>query len=120
MKKKILCLLLALLVINLSIPHVAWAAEGEAKSGNCGVGGNENSVKWAFDDESGTLTISGSGRIKDYSYPNTTPWYGHIKNIKSVIIESGVTYIGYNVFPNCTSLESITIPEGVTSIGCYY
>ena len=117
MKKKILCLLLALLVINLSIPHVAWAAEGEAKSGNCGVGGNENSVKWAFDDESGTLTISGSGRIKDYSYPNTTPWYGHIKNIKSVIIESGVTYIGYNVFPNCTSLESITIPEGVTSIG---
>ena len=91
MKKKILCLLLALLVINLSIPHVAWAADEKPTSGNCGVAGKESSVTWAFDDESGTLTISGSGRIKDYSYPNTTPWYGHIENIKSVIIESGVT-----------------------------
>lgn len=64
MKKKILCLLLALLVINLSIPHIAWATTGELpKSGNCGVGGIESSVRWVFDDESGTLTISGSGRI---------------------------------------------------------
>ena len=115
MKKKILCLLLALLVINLSIPHVAWATKS-IDSGYCGAEVDGKNVQWNLDSE-GTLTISGSGRIKDYSYPNTTPWYGHIENIKSVIIESGVTYIGYNVFPNCTSLESITIPKGVTSIG---
>ena len=117
MKKKILCLLLALLVINLSIPHVAWAtAEEQPTSGNCGAEGDGSNVIWNLDSD-GTLTISGSGKMKDYNSTDKAPWYGHIKNIKSVIIESGVTYIGYNVFPNCTSLESITIPKGVTSIG---
>ncbi len=30
-----------------------------------------------------------------------------------------VTSIGYHAFENCTSIESITIPDGVTSIGDY-
>ena len=116
MKKKILCLLLALLVINLSIPHVAWAADEKPTSGNCGVAGKESSVKWAFDDVSGTLTISGSGEMKDYFPTDRTPWYEHIENIKSVIIKSGVKSIGGRAFQNCTGLTSVTIPNGVTQI----
>ena len=38
-------------------------------------------------------------------------------NIKSVIIGSNVTSIGYSAFEGCTGLTSVTIPDSVTSIG---
>ena len=38
-------------------------------------------------------------------------------SIKSVTIPEGVTSIEKNAFFGCTSLESVTIPNGVTSIG---
>jgi uncharacterized repeat protein (TIGR02543 family) len=38
-------------------------------------------------------------------------------SLKSVTIASGVTSIGQQAFINCTSLTSVTIAEGVTSIG---
>ncbi len=113
MKKKILCLLLALLVINLSIPHVAWATE--SIDGYCGAEGDGKSVQWKLDSD-GTLTISGSGKMKDYDSSITT-WSGYQSSIKSVIIKSGVTSIGENAFRDCSNLQSVTIPEGVTSIG---
>ena len=117
MKKKILCLLLALLVINLSIPHVAWAtAEEQPTSGNCGAEGDGSNVIWNLDSD-GTLTISGSGKMKDYNSTDKAPWYGHIKNIKSVTIAPDVTSIGNYAFYNCTNLQPVTIPGSVTSIG---
>ena len=39
------------------------------------------------------------------------------KNIKVVIIEKGVTSIGYEAFYEFTNLTSVTIPDSVTSIG---
>ena len=114
MKKKILCLLLALLVINLSIPHVAWATKS-IDSGYCGAEVDGKNVQWNLDSE-GTLTISGSGEMKDYFPTDRTPWYEHIENIKSVIIKSGVKSIGGRAFQNCTGLTSVTIPNGVTQI----
>ena len=118
MKKKILCLLLALLVINLSIPHVAWAADEKPTSGNCGAEGDGSNVKWNLDSE-GTLTISGSGEMKDYFTTDKAPWHEHIENIKSVTIAPDVTSIGNHAFEECKNLTSVTIPEGVTSIGHY-
>ena len=138
MKKKILCLLLALLVINLSIPHVTWAAT----EGTCGAEDGESNVKWAFDDDSNTLTISGSGKMKDYSSITDTPWYKHnyVNKIYYVTILPNVTSIGNFAFKSCsvfsvdisesvtsigdsaffnTQLTSVDIPEGVTSIGAY-
>ena len=38
-------------------------------------------------------------------------------NITSVTIGDGVTSIGYSAFYNCSSLTSVTIPDSVTSIG---
>ena len=119
MKKKILCLLLALLVINLSIPHVAWAAEERPKSGNCGEAGKESSVTWTFDDVSGTLTISGSGRMKDYSSPDDIPWVNnYMSELSRVTIMPNVTSIGDNAFFGCY-ICSVTIPDSVISIGAY-
>ena len=40
-------------------------------------------------------------------------------SLQSVTIPSGVTSIGAYAFQNCNSLQSVTIPSGVTSIGAY-
>ena len=79
------------------------------KSGTCG----EN-LTWTLDSQ-GVLTISGTGKMEDYS-SNGGPWYSSSDSIKSVVIKKGVTTIGKYAFIYCASLENITIPEGVTSI----
>ena len=69
--------------------------------------------------EDGTLTISGTGAMKDYDYSaNQSPVYNNLK-VKKVVIEDGVTSIGNWAFESCNNLISITIPDGVTSIGAY-
>ena len=70
---------------------------------------------WKLDDE-GTLTISGNGKMGNYYLVWGAPWE---RNIKSVIIEKGVTSIGSFAFYRCTSLTNLTISGSVTSIGDY-
>jgi len=40
-------------------------------------------------------------------------------SLNTITIPTGVTSIGDYMFSNCTSLNTITIPTGVTSIGDY-
>jgi len=67
----------------------------------------------------GTLVISGTGPMYNYSSGSLVPFYLNKSSITSVVINSGVTTIGNRVFFNCTCLKSITIPNSVTSIGLY-
>ena len=77
---------------------------------------NEGNLTWKLDAD-GTLTISGTGAMKDYDYDNNlSPVYNN-SNVKKVVIEDGVTSIGNSAFYNCDGLTSITIPKSVTSIG---
>ena len=76
---------------------------------------NEGNLTWTLDAD-GTLTISGTGAMKNYDYDNLSPVYNN-SNVKKVVIEDGVTNIEDTAFWNCTSLTSITIPDSVTSIG---
>ena len=80
-----------------------------ASSGTCGT-----DLVWALDD-SGTLTISGSGDMYNYSN-GYSPWYNQRSSIKAVIIEDTVTSIGDYAFRGCSDLISIDL-GGVTSIG---
>ncbi len=96
-------------------------------SGTCG----EN-LTWTFDEASGTLTISGTGKMEDYSVrgPWTDDSFDVILDennniigvegddkVKSVVIGDGVTSIGAYAFAYCIGLREITIPEGLASIG---
>ena len=109
MKKKLLSIVLALSMICALVPIMA-SAETTATSGTCG----EN-VTWTLSDD-GTLTISGTGDMEDYSYGNYSPVERN-QSIKSVVIENGVTSIGNMMVYYTTSLKSVTIPDSVTSIG---
>ena len=45
--------------------------------------------------------------------------YTYCSNLQSVTIPNSVTSIGNDAFRNCSSLQSLTIPNSVTSIGNY-
>ena len=108
--KKALALLALLAAVCGLLTFSAAAESAVVESGTCG----EN-LTWTLD-AAGTLTVSGTGAMKDYNYKGA-PWYQSRDSIKTVVIESGVTTIGGRAFEDCTSLSSITIPEGVTTIG---
>ncbi|MBQ4645256.1 MAG: leucine-rich repeat protein [Clostridia bacterium] len=76
----------------------------------------EKSVKWKFDEETGTLTIFGTGPMDDYDL-NNRPWVSFRYNIENVVITEGVITIGNYAFAECASLKSVTIPDSVVSIG---
>ena len=99
------------LVLVLALCAVVWpATAGAASSGTCG-----DNLTWTLDD-AGVLTISGTGKMTNYSL-YTIPWYSSRVSIKTIIINNGVTSIG--AFNECSSLTSVTIPASVSSIGDY-
>ncbi len=110
MKKRILGLLLTLVMVLSLVPSVAFAAE-IVDSGTCG-----DNLTWTLDDE-GTLTISGTGKMGDYSWSNKVPWYNNSDSVISVTVEDDVTSIGDYAFKYCSNLTSVAVPGSVTSIG---
>ena len=112
--KKLSILILFLFSLTL-IPLSVGAAQNK---GDCG-----DSAKWELSN-SGVLTISGTGAIRDYIYegaslwPNIkAPWRDQAEKITKIVIESGITRIGDNAFCCLPNVTSVSIPNTVTSIG---
>lgn len=95
---------------------VRWGYEGSSTDilpdGYCGGEGNGENLSWTSD-SAGTLTISGSGKMKDYDR-GKSPFYSD--TIKSVVLMPGVTNIGAYAFHYCRDLTSVEIPNSVTII----
>ena len=123
----------------------AYASKFVVYNGLCGASGS--TVVWTYDNN--TLTIAGTGAMKDYTNNSDKPWNNYSSSIKNVVVGDGVTHIGNNAFrylmnPDLTitfgkdvqsignyvcevcSLKVVTIPASVTSIGekafdaCYH
>ena len=116
LKKRFLSILLTAVLLLCAVPlglglvDTAYAAE-TVSSGSCG-----DNVTWMLTSD-GTLTISGTGAMTDYYNSGATPWHSVCSQIKSVIIEDGVTRIGNYAFSYCDALAGVTIPDSVTTIG---
>lgn len=79
-------------------------------SGTCG----EN-LTWALTKDY-ALVITGTGAMTDYSVMGS-PWYKYRKQITSLTLPDGLTYIGKYTFSEFAALTSVTVPASVERIG---
>lgn len=117
MKKKIIGFM-AMLCMMMSVAVCANAAE-IVDSGTCGEQGDN--LKWTFNSD-GTLTISGTGKMCDYSNSidsaaPSVPWSNHRSEITKLILENGIEDIGNYAFYDCDRITNVTIPNSVKTIG---
>ncbi len=121
-----LCLSIAMLFSLTTVLSFA------ATEGTCG-----NDLTWKI--ENGTLTISGSGAMEDYTATNEAPWFEQRFGITKIKIGDDVTSIGNHAFSGlenaytadcgnverigdfaffcCVMLDSVTFGEGLKYIG---
>ena len=132
-RKLVLALMLSLMMLVTMIPSFSFAdatggtgssagsgAKSAATSGTCGATGSD--VKWNFDTATGTLTISGTGAMADYTKNITSsdadqPWKAYTNEIKQVCIKNGVTRIGAFAFNGLGTVESYQIAGSVATVG---
>ena len=81
---------------------------------HCGATADDN-VYWAL--VGGTLTISGSGNMRDYSITKLGEISSNYAKIRTAVIENGVTNVGACTFFGCVDLTSVTVPKSVTKVG---
>ncbi|MBQ8145696.1 MAG: leucine-rich repeat domain-containing protein [Clostridia bacterium] len=120
MKKKIL-LALSLITILTVLFAIAVSAADLVETWDISATETDSVIANLYNDESNegyyTLTVSGKGNMKSWSFYNA-PWYSSYgSKIKSVVIGDGVTNIGGCAFYYCTSVENITISDSVTDLG---
>lgn len=97
-----------------SAVSVITSAETEVPTeGTCG----ENTV-WKFT-EDGTLEISGTGAMDEWTAESDRPWNDLRDKITNVVIGEGVTTIGERAFSYFSNVTEFIIPEGVETISYY-
>ncbi len=120
MRKKIISIILCVLMLMSASLLPAFAQNIDsaptAFSGSCG-----EKLNYSFDEETGTLTISGEGAMTDFAGFDA-PWRNYRSSINFLVIEDGVTTLGVNAFEGCTALESVEISDTVVVISeyCFY
>lgn len=79
-----------------------------------------NDINWSLD-ASGKLTVTGKGKIPDYSCGNKSaaPWNDVKDKILAIEISEGITEIGINAFRACENLKSVTLPDSLFRIHAY-
>ena len=108
--KKRIFVIFLTLILLLGVLSAGVLAADTVDSGKCG-----EDLTWELDSD-GVLTISGTGAMYNYA-DFGAPWYPKQTSIKSVVISDGVTSIGNNGFSWCRNLSVVTISDSVTSIG---
>ncbi|MDR2917724.1 MAG: leucine-rich repeat protein [Tannerella sp.] len=94
----------------------AWKDFGTIVERNNFIEGQDDNIFWKIIDS--TLYISGTGAMKNYN-GGTPPWYSYHNMIKKIVIEKGVTTVGFYSFFGFNKTTTVLLPEGITYIGAY-
>ena len=82
------------------------------KSGTCGA---DSALTWSYDDQSNTLTITGTGALtENYTFGVEAP-----TQMNTLIIGDGVTAIGDSAFYGMTTIYHLFFGANIASIGNY-
>lgn len=116
-------LALSLIVSALFCYNISLVFGATNYTGNCGADGATltrpgKNATFVYDENTKTLTISGTGAIKDYgdTVINKRPWDDYKDQIEKVVISEGITTIGKLNFYNCTALVDVSLPSTLTTI----
>lgn len=115
MKKPLRNLLKAVLVVMAAL-CLATAAFAEDEV--AGADFNDGAMHWSISAD-GVLTISGTGDTPDYGNGSNAPWYAYRNQIYSVIVEDGITGLGYAAFSDLSNASTIDLPMSLTKLGAY-
>ena len=96
-------------VSHFSTYEISQGQASAPASGTCG----EN-LTWTFEETTGTLTIAGNGPM--YEFENAmAPWWDRRDSITGLVLENGMTSIGYGAFYGC-QFQEVSLPYSVMSI----
>ena len=106
-------LIVCLMLTNLSFESIlAYATEGRTVKFHVG-----ESVTAELED--GVLTLKGTGDTNDFTKENA-PFLEYAKEIHTLMIEDGITYIGSCLFYDLGGLKGeLRLPESIMGIGDY-
>ena len=108
--KKIVSMLLSVVMlcsVTTGLNLTAYAAE---------TGDWSDTIKYSYDENTGKLTLSGQGVLRpcaDLAYSTGFGTY----DVRSVVIQEGITSISDDVFASYYNLQSVKMPKGLLSIG---
>ena len=90
----------------------------ELNGNNTVLSGSKNhaGIEKADVNGTGTLTISGTGRMTNFTSDSPAPWADQADQITNVEVEGTVTSIGAVAFKGCTNLTTVNIADGVEYI----
>lgn len=109
---KYLSRLVACLLVVLLVLPAAPIVRADGESGACG-----DQLSWSL--SAGTLTITGSGAMTDFTEKDMAPWYGLRSQIVRLELPEGLSAIGDLAFYGCDKLTAVVIPVSVRRIGDY-
>ncbi len=93
----------------LNIADHNYVKSQNVTEGKCG-----DDLSWKLD-EKGVLTITGTGKMYDFSEENPSPW--NKDSVRKVIVNAGAENIGQYAFTGCSNLTEIQIPSTVKTVG---
>lgn len=108
--KKLFSVLLAGLLLFTAVPSAGLTAAAVG-TGSCG-----ESLTWSFDADTGTLSVSGTGSMDNYTN-QAPPWSAFAAAIVTVVINDGVAALGTNCMRGLPALAAVYVYNGAGFAG---
>lgn len=81
--------------------------------------GTWGNLSWTLNETTGELVISGEGDMVAFEPYASSAWLAYKEKILSITIQDGITSIGPYAFEGCQKLSGFTLPDSVVQIGYY-